>query len=253
MGSGNRLHEGVRLQHSQITLGISQILQHRTWLHPPPEETVQRPESHRKWHVWDEKRNQAGWSVIKLAFQHSSAESIGKRNPALVKEKRNGNFLEPQRSWLPSALVRNIRRAAPKKLCEFKRSTEKVGSISTWPKCFVLPLCHYLDFDVIYLNFFSDVRALVAENFRPSWMITSDTPTTLETISNTISLHMSILHNLEILPEACKYTVWYCFHVRHLHHPTCVILPSFAVLALAFPVLVFVLFFPIKGNCIQED
>ena len=30
--------------------------------------------------------------------------------------------------------------------------------------------CHYFDFYVIDLNFFSDVRALVAKNFRLSWM-----------------------------------------------------------------------------------
>ena len=30
--------------------------------------------------------------------------------------------------------------------------------------------CQNFDFDVINLNFFSDVRALVAENFRLSWM-----------------------------------------------------------------------------------
>ena len=70
----NRLHEGVRLHHPQINLGRPQILQHRT--------------------LRDQERSQTGRFSVKLALQHSSAESIGEGHSALAKEKRNGNLLE---------------------------------------------------------------------------------------------------------------------------------------------------------------
>ena len=65
-------------------------------------ETVQWPESHnvdrrRKWHVRFRERNQAKWSIIKLALQHNSAESIVRRHSALAKEKRNEYLLRRQR------------------------------------------------------------------------------------------------------------------------------------------------------------
>ena len=62
------------------------------WIHPPPEKTVQRPESHstdrrRNWHVRDQYRNQTGWPSVKLALQHCSADSLGRRHFTLAKEE----------------------------------------------------------------------------------------------------------------------------------------------------------------------
>ena len=123
----NRRRKGVRLHHAQINLGRPQILQHRTWLHPLLEEFKQRPESHstdwrRKRHVWDQERNQTGWSTVKLALQHGSAESIGRRHSALAKEKRCGNTLERQRSRLPHK-HENCWRRAP--FCILNRTAPK--------------------------------------------------------------------------------------------------------------------------------
>ena len=103
--SDSRLHEGIRLHHTQINLERPQILRYRTWLHQLPEEAVQRPESittdwRRKQRVRDQERNQTGWSSVKPAFQHGSTESIGRRHSALAKEKRYGNLPEWQRPWL---------------------------------------------------------------------------------------------------------------------------------------------------------
>ena len=88
---------------------------------------VQRPESHssdrrRKWHVRDQERNQTGWPSVKLANQHGSAESIGRRHSTLAKEKRNGYVPGWRRSWLVDklemcwrcVLIFIFRRAAPK-------------------------------------------------------------------------------------------------------------------------------------------
>ena len=136
----NRLHEGVRLHHPQINLERPQILRYRTWLHQPPEETEQRPESHsiywrRKWHVSDQEGNQTGRSIVKLALQYGFAESAGRRHSSLAKEKRDGNVPEWQRPWLPRkheicwrrAPICILKEQLQKLLCELKSSTEKVG------------------------------------------------------------------------------------------------------------------------------
>ena len=97
--SNNRLHEGIRLNHTQINLERPQILRYGTRLHQPPEEAIQRPESistdwRRKQHVRDQDRNQTVWSSVKPAFQHGSTEFTERRHPALAEEERNENLLE---------------------------------------------------------------------------------------------------------------------------------------------------------------
>ena len=136
------LHEGVRLHHPQINLGRPQILRYRTWLHPPPEEIVKRLESYstdtrRKWDVWDQERNQTGWPIVKLVLQHGSAESIWRTTFRAGKRKKEWEY-----TWATTIMTAswNMRFAddvllfasskeqSPKNvICEFKRSTEKVG------------------------------------------------------------------------------------------------------------------------------
>ena len=54
---------------------------------------LQRPESistdrRRKWHVRDQERNQTGWPSVKLALQHGTVWSTGRRHATLAKEKK---------------------------------------------------------------------------------------------------------------------------------------------------------------------
>ena len=61
--SNDRLHEGIRLHHTQFNLESTQILRYQTRLHQPLEEDLQRPESistdpRREQHVRDKDRNQ---------------------------------------------------------------------------------------------------------------------------------------------------------------------------------------------------
>ena len=103
--SNDRVHEGFRLHHAQINLESTQFLRYQSRVHPPIEENFQRSEGIctdrcREWHVRDFKGNQTRWPVVKLALQHGSAESIGRRHSTLAKLKRCGNLLEWQQSWL---------------------------------------------------------------------------------------------------------------------------------------------------------
>ena len=68
--SDSWLHEGVRFHHPQVNSGRPQILQHRSRLHQPPEEDIQRPQGfcthrRREQHFRDPKRiQQARWSAF---------------------------------------------------------------------------------------------------------------------------------------------------------------------------------------------
>ena len=86
--------------------------------------------------MFEIKRDQATWSVIKLTLQRSSAESIGKRHPALTKEEWNGNIPERQRARLPHkheicwrrALACILKRTAPRNVMRIQAKYRKGGT-----------------------------------------------------------------------------------------------------------------------------
>ena len=144
--SDNRLHEGVRLHHKQINLERPQILRYRTWLHQPPEETIQRPQSistdwRRKWHVRDQERNQTGWPSVKLALQHGS--TYRKHWKTTFRAGKRKKVWES--TWVTTTMTASNMRFADdvllfasskeqlqKWLCEFKR-----GVLKKWDSGFV--------------------------------------------------------------------------------------------------------------------
>ena len=89
-------------------------------------ETVQWPESRnidrrRKWHVRYRERNQANSSIIKLALQHNSAESIVRRHSALAKAE----WVSASETtiMIASQICDFCRRCTP--ICSFKRRASK--------------------------------------------------------------------------------------------------------------------------------
>ena len=133
--SDSRLHEGVRLHHPQINLGRPQIMQHRTWLHPPHET--------RKPQCWQTKKvtylrlrkkpNMAthcqACSSTRFCRKHwKKTFRAGKKRGMGTYLSDNGHVCLTNMRFADDVfLFASSKEQLQKRLCDFKRSTEKVG------------------------------------------------------------------------------------------------------------------------------
>ena len=100
---------------------------------------LQKPKSYcndwrRKWHVRDQKRDQAGWPIIQRALEHCIAGGLERWLSTLAKEKRNGCLGDNDHDCLTNMrfaddvpLFASSKEQLQKMMCDFQHSTKQVG------------------------------------------------------------------------------------------------------------------------------